>query len=688
MDKHVADELLVAHLDGELAPKDEARVARHLKECWHCRSRASAFSEQMRLLARERDAQPFPSPHEVDEARREFFARFEEATARQHRRWPWVGMPPRSWSWKPALALGVLVGVFVGLWFVPRHRSAPQSAADVLASIERSENTLRAAPGYFHQAIRVEVSLKRPTPLHWRGELEVWADSEGNRYSSRWRDSAGRLRYAAWRTAGGEEFATDATLQLIPAPSPPAAHRVALIELWGYGLAAGRIEDAFLDWMRSRRWQPVSFAADFRAFADGEGAVLKVERLAPAPGRPVLRLSASRVVDGVLVTLVLEADADSHRPRLEYVSFEGGGRSAEVRFVAYRMERLPPVQWLAAVFEPPTPRRSRRRRIIPASPSQPLVALKRVPTQAELDAAEIEVRYALHRLGVCLGEPVRIERDTSRVRVRGVVDSAERRREIVVALAQVEDPGLVEANIQTIEEALTGGPNWAAPGETGQSAARKPTIAESDLPLRNRFLEYFRQSGSSEPAAARLTAFVNSALDITAAALDQAWALRRLAERYPPDEVSRLNVQSRWLLEVMVRAHLATLQQKMASAETLLAPVFSSVAGIPRVPNSPARAPLSGVNWAQTALAIFSRVNRVHDLVHGVLGGGAAPDTDQAPKESRKVLVRDAEQAMAESLALMRTVRGELRQAKLLAAEELSTEGHVAEIARQTESPE
>ena len=59
------------------------------------------------------------------------------------------------------------------------------------------------------------------------------------------------------------------------------------------------------------------------------------------------------------------------------------------------------------------------------------------PAATELIAAEIMVRYALHRAKACLGEPIEIlTTDLGGIEVRGLAETPERKEELIAALTK------------------------------------------------------------------------------------------------------------------------------------------------------------------------------------------------------------------------------------------------------------
>jgi hypothetical protein len=268
------------------------------------------------------------------------------------------------------------------------------------------------------------------------------------------------------------------------------------------------------------------------------------------------------------------------------------------------------------------------------------------PSAAESLAAEINAQYALHRLKACVGEPIEISRDSAgHVEVRGVTESVERKQQLLVALRGIP---LVRASIQTIAEASAGGPTTpqslsGAEAQNEGSTALQGAIIHaqgSKLPIEDQLREYFTwlrrvTGGGSEPASIdqQIVEISNRAVALALAASAEAGALRQLAERYPPSQNNELDPASRWLVEVMVRDHLAALKTQMDQLRTLLGPILSALErgnaeSAPMKDN-----PLSDLsdsadsNWAAQAFRIFARVQHAEQLTdylfaHGTFPGG------------------------------------------------------------------
>ncbi|MGH9916677.1 MAG: hypothetical protein ACRD63_15480, partial [Pyrinomonadaceae bacterium] len=262
------------------------------------------------------------------------------------------------------------------------------------------------------------------------------------------------------------------------------------------------------------------------------------------------------------------------------IKVEGEAREYELREISYQVVSLSSLGHSifadeVAVTATPTP-------LLSPSPS---ASVKLTPLPIDLDATEVEVRWALERLGADLGEPIEIVRQSEReVVVRGLVNTAERKAELLVALQNTPN---VKTAITTLEEAnreaagKTSDRNTANAESRVQASPEQPASEQVSgrLPMQEQLEKYFARPGNDPDEARRdAEAFSKRALARSESALAEAWALRRLAERYTPAEVNRLNDSSCRKLEAIVRHHLASLHLQTTRASTLVKPVLSVIA--------------------------------------------------------------------------------------------------------------
>lgn len=215
----------------------------------------------------------------------------------------------------------------------------------------------------------------------------------------------------------------------------------------------------------------------------------------------------------------------------------------------------------------------------------PRVAENRIPL------LHVEVLYALHAAGADLGEPVTVTRTAERIVVDGIVDTEARLRQLRTALEEIHAGELLEFRLQDAGAAPLLPPTQ--PGVTLDGMRAAPAIQ----PL-------LEQNGMRFPLA-----MAQSAVRYSSAALDHAWALRRLEAAIPAGELEALPVAGRWLLREIRADHEAQIAGNMESLRSLLAPVLTL-----------------GAATSLPSMALFERTVLVRDLVHSLFAGRQAPE--------------------------------------------------------------
>jgi hypothetical protein len=111
--------------------------------------------------------------------------------------------------------------------------------------------------------------------------------------------------------------------------------------------------------------------------------------------------------------------------------------------------------------------------------------------------------------------------------------------------------------------------------------------------------------------------------------LSQAWALRRLAERFSTER--ELTPAARQRIEEMLSHHLTGLKERLHVLRGRLEPVLTSVADGSATPSIPA----SELDWQSQALTVFRSVERVHQLASRLFatGDGASAAPAQAARQ-------------------------------------------------------
>jgi hypothetical protein len=236
-------------------------------------------------------------------------------------------------------------------------------------------------------------------------------------------------------------------------------------------------------------------------------------------------------------------------------------------------------------------------------------------------------RYALHRIGADLGDQIEVQADTSpsannnsssarvaRIIVHGVVDSPERKEELLLAVSEIPH---LETNIHTPEEiALLHPPD--AP--SGESTVTSTEIVSSHSPIEKRLLEYCGGQISAE-------SFSKQAFAIAQDLMAEAWALKHLEERYPNTERVRLSASSRQLLDLMLRDHREALFQHTAELSALLEPLLRPIASPAIVGLGLARAQTSDI---AASLSVLASAQQIESLTIELLSGSESTSRSQA----------------------------------------------------------
>jgi hypothetical protein len=410
-----------------------------------------------------------------------------------------------------------------------------------------------------------------------------------------------------------------------------------------------------MQWVSSQGWLPISLAANVALFAGEQDVLLLAERIR-LEQRELIRITAQRTDGRRKVELILEVDGRTYGPLLHKVRFETAETSIELRLVPQRTELVSPVRLVPAVFEPDLPVKQTEQSA-PVAKTTPLITntptARAALTLSALDDAEVEVCYALHRLRFCLGEPIEITRKAHILSVHGLAHSNEHKAKLLAALAELRAAPFVKVKIQTIQErlqsvqkspSLTSGGREAPAEESAIHFFSGTLLIQDEL---ERYYATYRTPGDTETVQQKIALLSNEATILADAVRAEAWALRRLAERFPPARLAVLRPESRWLIEVITRDHLAGLRANTVRTKQLAEPVLLSIAAIPETfagdaeaihqPTSAGDLPASTENLTQLSSDLFSKAEETGRLVHGLFAGANLGD-QKGPEAAAKLL--------------------------------------------------
>jgi hypothetical protein len=645
----------MAYLSDDLPGAEHARVEGHLALCWACNQRYTELRGRMQQIRKALSGESVLGPQRIARARSEFFARYAALESDlEAPKVPAFGVLAGPWdaAFAAPLSIAAAIVLVAGLlaWLATRPPQVQPS--DVLAQTLEHEDSLRLLGGPLHQEFQIDIRQVKPAMQRRSGLLRVWYDARGERFAGRWEREDGQLEYAIWRPEPDREFVFNAQLGVAAvARAPQTGQAITLGELSFEEASLEQLESGFLYWLSNRRWEPISIASDVNVFRRRDGVEAEVELVTTDDGRQAYRVTARRETEWGTVELVAEVDARTYRPSIELLRLSNADRVVELRLRACR------TQWLVsgiaerALFwpsvsiagEPETLADLRPQPARPPSGAAEHQERSRAPTAAELDLVEVQARYALHQAAACLGVPVRVGRVDGRlVRVEGLVESAERKKELLARLAELSDSALLSIDINTVEEALrsasAAGPASERGAPAGVVSARgadeRFEVVAADSPIREALERYLRQAPGGAaarekpretPAPRELASeFSDQVISSSLANLTEAWALRRLAERYGAAG-SEQSAPAAELLRRMLADHHASLKARTAAIQSQVRPLLLTLAAKDRTAAPPAAgADDSGVNtpgdqgWAAQSLRIFHEIESTEALTTGL----------------------------------------------------------------------
>lgn len=644
--RHLEDDDLISYLDGE-QPRDEQDQTRvHIESCWHCRSRLNSVQGSIENFLRVRREsllpKDIPPSRPAVDLFRERLADHCAATPERSL------LSLRSWSapvrylaslLKRArhtqatsgpvvrIATALLIACLVSALVIFSNRVSIVSANELLSRAvdARDRQMDETTQPVIYQKLQVRQKHSKgdaENSITW----ETWSDAANARFRQAITDKETR-RFISLTPRSDLVSAKTTTLN----SAPETLEELAKV------LQANRMDPH----------QPLSPSA-YQAWRSGVARKSEeITRSTRADGTEVLTLKTvpQRVaaVGTVTEAVMIVRARDWHPVEQQLrVSREQGDEEFQLTEVAYAVAPLNQLDssvfansespaTVSVVAEPAPPAAIVRDT---KSLSEAASTVAPTPSEAELAAAELDARYALHRVQADLGEPIEVARnDANQIEVRGLTETEQRKREITRALGGI--PRII-LKIQTVAEAARA---KAVKSRTNPVKTPAEKMAEADSvgerTPENDSDEFQQQlsrylaahqgagdaGGGNTGLEGKVAWFSNAAVSHSEAALAEAWALRRLAERYGSTKASGLRPADAARLEELVRDHTAKLQKQLTELRRLTEPFLRTIAtgGTTGPTSSPDR---SGENWDVKAKAVFTSVNQVNALTRKLFAGG------------------------------------------------------------------
>lgn len=484
----------------------------------------------------------------------------------------------------------IVVGLLLRSGMAYRRVPAPLPVREIASRIAAAEATPTGQP--VHQEFRLIATQVRPSRMDREMRMELWTDSQTQRFTMQVKRRGGNLAYAIWQPEQDRAFVYNANLT----SGAVRISRTAARDQWDDiifrdDLDLDTMEAGLMTWLQRREWRPISLASNLTLFAGEGSAVAMAEETGCCA-----RLTVRKKQGSVTVEFVLEAEKRDYRPRLLSIHYTATGRALELTFypVASTERRT-------ASYTPP-------QSLMPPMRAAPRAAALPVPPILDVTRLEVETFYALHRVGACRGEPIEVSRtDVGNLHIQGVPATAERRDELYAALSLL-DRSRISIELKSAGELLAelraSTPPITHPSGSAPVHGRKRPVLEA---IAQRF-------GGQERAA---YAFVDKSLSMSGNLVLEAQALLQLAARFDPAGVA-LPAQSAPLLELMLRDHLESLERKTVEFQRYLEVGFGA-----RDRTFPDLRVPAGIterqNWAAAMRQVFDAAKRADDATRNAL---------------------------------------------------------------------
>lgn len=595
-DSHPTEETLLACVDGELSDKEAARIRKHLENCWSCRAQLDELQETITLFVnfRSQIQNPLtePPPNNWSDFDRKLAQLSTENESEK------ISVPSRLsfWhkfrqklnfaEWSPVgrqIGIGSLAALLIValLWQMVGVRNV--SAAELLKNSIRAEEQQieRVNQPVVYQKLRL---TRGGTKV---ADWETWRDETNSRYR----------QALAVEGDGGRHFISAAfSPEKSDSPDEPVLREVAaILEANQMNAQKPLSAESFRNWRNS--------------LAEKTDAIV-TPRSASGESVFILKTISNGIAEnGKITEAALTVDAkDWHAEKLRLSVKNESGRDdyefVETNFEVVSLPSLDP-----EIF--PRDEQFAKTEIASASPNakpspaaSPSVAaenslnanlnLQPSPSNASVDPPvaataelEVDVLKALNQIGADIGEEATVTRTTTGgLLIQGVVESQQRKAEILNALAPlVGQPGL-SIRIETSQEAQKRVQREQTLATKNKPSQEKNEIAASVQPFEIRDAipadaetrRYLRSKGTQENALNdEVNRFATRTTNRSNQILLRALALKNLASRFSEAQLKAMKPEARneWLKLIAARA--SEIENQNAALRQELGAVFGGV---------------------------------------------------------------------------------------------------------------
>lgn len=505
---HLSEAELNLLVDCEMALRQKRDAELHIASCGACRMARERLEEARRQVTAYLDAHRIPELPATNARRERLEAGLDallhdtrangRGKFRASRRGLVAAFRQTGMGSRVSLIAGGAVAacvvslcVFPGLTLRSQPTKADLTEEVVLGRAISSERSLTTRTGVVTQRVRITRSARGSVPVL---ERAIYSDASGLR----------RRR----------------------------SEKLALDE----GTLAARLEAVGVLWDA-----PLS-ATTYRTWHDRQR--LPQDKVEVLSGH--LLLLSTKVADGVVASESLTVrDSDFH-PIMRTIDFRDAESAEQIQIAELDYSVAPWSVANAALFEPVCA-------LVGPGAARPFTQTLIVPTDAQLDEAELDARLVLNQMHADSGEQMSLSRSERQVELKGLVETDRRKVELVESLHSVAN---LKVSIVSMEELLR-----ASAGGADMTSSEQTSVSASPSPLETYFAGQGRDASSLRHLSQQL---LSHAITVS----QESRALADLDRRFPSRAGMTLIANA--TLSMLVHSHRERLATAREEEEALL----------------------------------------------------------------------------------------------------------------------
>lgn len=443
----------------------------------------------------------------------------------------------------------LLIGAFA--YFNSRNRSTNLTSGLLLSRARSSEDAiLSRTDAVLHRTYIVEEREPSGRVIS-RQRVELWHDAAKHVTARRLYDDNGLLLSGEWTKENGPTVYR-------------SHHAVAQPHIAIRG-----------DWSGSDNvevWQLSPAAKDFTSLI-GNSATAQVEERVDA-----YVISAKPAQSGEVVKAsVTLSRVDLHPTELTLL-VENSSGLREFRLTEIAIERRAFDSVAPSIFEP-DPELVVPHSTSATSPSTKKEALPKTLTPPASVIAtsdfEVEVMHLLNQAGADVDDQTTLTRNSDgKLLISGVVETSNRKAEIIRALAPVINNPALMVNIETVAEVVSRQKETAS--SVREANVQRIEITKSNIPVHEDLQHYLAATKKDDSELDNeVRRFAASILNRSRLVMSEAGALKRLAGQFSKEDLSTMSpeARSKWLR--VLQSHARNCEQEIRRLRLELQPVFS-----------------------------------------------------------------------------------------------------------------